>query len=144
MCWRCGWWDEAWPTGDPLRTTWDSAAGLQVAHLVDHCAGGSGDPSNMVLLCRPCHAQMPGFLPGDRAAALVWVGSSWVGSVRASTELLRRGLDAGLDARSALSAVFGSRCVGLLGIAAGESVDDVLSRWRSEAFGRVVSARQSR
>lgn len=50
-------------------------AGLERSHLVDHAKGGSGWPSNLVLLCRPCNRRMPSFRQGQRDMAISWVRS---------------------------------------------------------------------
>ena len=46
---------------------------LQRSHLVSHYLGGSAHPSNLVLLCKRCHAHMPDFVNGEREQAILWV-----------------------------------------------------------------------
>ncbi|MBM0235888.1 HNH endonuclease [Micromonospora sp. ATA32] len=73
FCFRCGWLapvpadcdDDLWV----VARSW-----LELAHLHNHAAGGSGDPSNVVPLCALCHRAMPPSMNGnDRAIA--WVNA---------------------------------------------------------------------
>jgi hypothetical protein len=63
VCWRCG--------GTP------GCAGIERAHIVPDCRGGSPEPLNLLLLCARCHKKQPDGM--DRQTQLRWVcrGSSW-------------------------------------------------------------------
>jgi hypothetical protein len=73
FCFRCGW---LAPLRDPYVGTddWRVVGGwLERAHLMDHAAGGSGEPDNLVPLCYLCHRQMPEH--DDADSALGWVAA---------------------------------------------------------------------
>lgn len=71
FCFRCGWLPPL-PEVDPYQR-WTAIGGwLELAHLQDHCAGGSDKPENLVPLCEFCHHAMPEF-PEGRDRAIAWV-----------------------------------------------------------------------
>ena len=83
FCFGCGW---LAPVRRPYAPdTWKElrlGSFLERAHLVDHCIGGGGEPSNLVPLCVFCHDVMPQLC--TRESALEWVaaqpngrGSEW-------------------------------------------------------------------
>lgn len=56
-CFACGWHSERWAKATP-RASWERAT-LERAHVVPSSRGGSDDPSNIILLCAPCHRDSP-------------------------------------------------------------------------------------
>jgi 5-methylcytosine-specific restriction endonuclease McrA len=61
-CYGCTWYSQ---DGDWI--------GLERAHLIDRMHGGLDLECNLVLLCKPCHHDMPSFVPGTELAAFEWV-----------------------------------------------------------------------
>lgn len=72
-CWRCA-----------------DKSQLERCHIVPHSLGGSEDPSNLVLLCFPCHREAPNI--SDSRFMWIWLRSTCVPfydtywSIRASFE----------------------------------------------------------
>jgi hypothetical protein len=64
-------WDEAltrcWRCGDEHRTK-----SLHRCHIIPAQDGGKDEPSNLVLLCSPCHAEAPS-LSDDKDAIWQWI-----------------------------------------------------------------------
>lgn len=56
-CFACGWFSERW-TKATAKASWERAT-LERAHIVPRSLGGSDDPSNIILLCSPCHRDSP-------------------------------------------------------------------------------------
>lgn len=73
FCFRCGWLAPAPAESDDdlwvVSRSW-----LELAHLHNHAAGGSDDPSNVVPLCRFCHRAMPTSMDGSERA-IAWVNA---------------------------------------------------------------------
>lgn len=56
-CFACGWFSEHWTKATP-QASWKRAT-LERAHIIPSSRGGSDDPSNVILLCAPCHRDSP-------------------------------------------------------------------------------------
>ncbi|MFE4867751.1 HNH endonuclease signature motif containing protein [Streptomyces sp. NPDC056682] len=68
-CFACGWFSERWTKATP-RSSWERAA-LERAHIVPRSLGGNDAPSNLILLCAPCHRESPDW--HDPQAMADWI-----------------------------------------------------------------------
>lgn len=58
-CFACGWWNAT-------STAYEKPFhGLERAHVIPRARGGSCEPSNLVLLCEPCHQSAPDTLDAE-------------------------------------------------------------------------------
>lgn len=57
-CFACHSYNEHWDNYPTPQQRWEHAA-LERAHIVPDSLGGSSDPSNIVLFCKPCHIESP-------------------------------------------------------------------------------------
>lgn len=57
-CWACGLWLEEWDEPNTIVKRWNNC-GLERCHIIPRYLGGSDDSSNLVLMCRRCHALQP-------------------------------------------------------------------------------------
>jgi hypothetical protein len=80
-CWACGYFAESWeshdadrPLYDDLALYWDSAKGLDRAHIVARSQFGLDNAANMALLCSRCHELSPDSRHAE--VMLDWIRSS--------------------------------------------------------------------
>lgn len=70
-CFACGWFSERWSKTTP-RSSWERAT-LERAHIIPSSLGGSDAPSNIVLLCAPCHRDAPDW--HDASEMALWIAT---------------------------------------------------------------------
>jgi hypothetical protein len=68
-CFACDWHSEHWAKATP-KASWERAT-LERAHIVPRSLGGADDPSNVLLLCAPCHRDSPDWC--DPSAMARWI-----------------------------------------------------------------------
>lgn len=71
-CFACGWYSERWDDHTAPETSWEHAS-LERAHIVPDSLGGSADVGNIILLCKPCHAESPDW--ADPSEMARWIAA---------------------------------------------------------------------
>jgi 5-methylcytosine-specific restriction endonuclease McrA len=90
QCWCCN-----RPVGDPMekhpKSRWHKS-GLQICHIVPVMLGGDNDPSNLFLMCGPCHLRAPDSIDVDSffdwVNAQEWYGATFIAELRQSIEAM--------------------------------------------------------